>query len=62
VARAARKTGAGLALRKRAELVAADMGAVGVLISAPSDGRLAKVMERDRQYVETNRVFFRRLA
>jgi GNAT superfamily N-acetyltransferase len=56
-----RKTGAGLALLHAAEGLAKELGAVGILVSAPSNGRLADVLPRTG-YAETNRVFFRRLA
>lgn len=56
-----RKSGAGLALRQAAEELAASDGAVGFLICAPLDSKLARVMERDKGYRETNRVFFRSL-
>lgn len=62
VAPAARSTGAGLALREAAERLATERGAVGLLISAPAGGRLARVMERAAGYRETNRAFFKRLA
>lgn len=57
-----RKTGAGLKLRKQAEELATMRGAKGFLISAPASGKLADVMASDRNYRETNRVFFRSLA
>jgi GNAT superfamily N-acetyltransferase len=58
VASAHRKAGAGLALLHEAEALAAKLGAVGFLVSAPSGGRLAEVLPR-MGYRETNRVFFR---
>lgn len=61
VREAYRKTGAGLKLRQAAEQHATEQGAIGFLISAPSGSKLARVMERDKRYRETNRVFFRRL-
>ena len=61
VARAARGTGAGLMLRRAAERMAREMGAVGFFISAPSGGRLAEVMAKSRGWRETNRVYFRSL-
>lgn len=57
-----RKSGAGLLLRKHAEQIAKEQGAVGFLLSAPAGSRFAKVMERDKAYRETNRVFFRSLV
>lgn len=60
VAGAHRKTGAGTQLRVAAEEAARAAGAVGVLISAPTDGVLAQVMPRSG-YRETNRVYFKRL-
>ena len=62
VDRAHRKTGAGMALLRTAEARAAELGAVGLFISAPRDGRLAKVMQAMPSYTETSRVFFRSLA
>lgn len=44
VAAAARRTGAGLALLRRAEQVTRDTGAVGLLVSAPVGSRLARVL------------------
>lgn len=65
VAQAHRHTGAGLKLMKWAETTAKAQGAAGLFISAPVASDLAKVMERKaerKQYVETNRVFFRSFA
>jgi GNAT superfamily N-acetyltransferase len=61
VARASRKTGAGLGLLREAEHLAKDLGAKGLLVSAPFGGRLAEVLPK-AGYTETNRVFFRGLA
>lgn len=61
VASTQRKSGAGLALLHEAEIVARGCGAVGCLVSAPSNGRLADVLPRIG-YRETNRVFFRDLS
>ena len=36
-------------------------GAVGLLVSAPTGGSLAAVLERSKGFRETNRVFFREL-
>lgn len=60
VASAYRHTGAGTRLRTTAEEVAAAAGAVGMLLSAPTDGVLAQVMPRSG-YRETNRIYFKRL-
>ncbi len=57
-----RKTGAGLKLRTAAEEHAKEIGAPGLLISAPIDGVLAKLLEFDDNYKETNRVFFKRFT
>lgn len=62
VAAAHRKTGAGLMLRRWAEECARQLGAVGFFLSAPVGSRLAAVMEKDKAYEETNRVFFRSLV
>lgn len=61
VADRARKGGAGLKLLREAERVCAALGAVGFLVSAPANGRLAKIMPRIG-FRESNRVFFRKLA
>lgn len=62
VAKAARDTGAGIKLRAVAEAESKARGAVGLLISAPTGGRLAAVLGKDKAYTETNQVFFRGLA
>lgn len=54
-----RKTGAGLKLMRLAEKHAKEMGATGLLISAPFYGSLVNLLEKDNNYKETNRVFFR---
>ena len=56
-----RKSGAGKMLLREAERLATSIGAVGLLVSAPSGGRLAAILPRSG-YQESNRVFFRRLA
>jgi GNAT superfamily N-acetyltransferase len=56
-----RHTGAGLRLLHEAERLAQSKGSLAMLVSSPSDGRLASVMPRVG-YRETNRVFFRGLA
>ena len=61
VAAAHRGTGAGLALLREAEAIARQRGAVGLLVSAPTGGSLAAVLERSKGFQETNRVFFREL-
>jgi GNAT superfamily N-acetyltransferase len=61
VGAAFRKTGAGLKLLRAAERHARDAGSPGLLISAPSTGRLARVLPR-LGYRETNRVFFREIV
>ncbi|WP_334157910.1 GNAT family N-acetyltransferase [Oryzomicrobium sp.] len=60
VAGQARKSGAGLKLLRAAEAHAKTLGAPGLLVSAPSGGRLADVLP-GVGYRETNRVFFRAL-
>jgi GNAT superfamily N-acetyltransferase len=60
VAEAHRKGGAGLKLLRAAEAKAREVGAAGVLVSAPTGGRLAEVLPRSG-YRETNRVFFRKV-
>lgn len=56
-----RGTGAGLALLREAENVARERGAAGMLVSAPTGGTLAAVLERMSGFQETNRAFFRGL-
>jgi hypothetical protein len=56
-----RKSGAGLMLLKEAEILSEELGAIGLLISAPAEGRLAEILPR-KGYAETNRVFFRNFA
>lgn len=54
-----RRTGAGLRLLRQAESYAAELGAVGMFVSAPIGGKLADVMSASLSYKETNRVFFK---
>jgi GNAT superfamily N-acetyltransferase len=61
VARNKRKTGAGDALQRFANASATQRGAVAILVIAPLGSKLALVLERDKAYRESNRVFFRRL-
>lgn len=61
VAAAHRNSGAGILLRQEAERLAASLGAVGLLITAPVDGKLADVLDAHKAYRETSRVFFRSL-
>lgn len=61
VARAHRRTGAGLRLLNAAEDKARELGASGLLVSAPVRGDLFKVLPR-RGYAETSRIFFKRVA
>jgi len=61
VAAAHRSTGAGLRLLQAAEGEARALGSPGLLVSAPFGGRLFEILPR-RGYVETNRVFFRKVA
>jgi GNAT superfamily N-acetyltransferase len=58
VAKAHRKTGAGLKLLRAAEDKARALGSPGLLVSAPFEGDLFQVLPRIG-YRETNRVFFR---
>lgn len=60
VAKAQRKTGAGLKLIRAAERHAKDVGSPGLLISAPWQGRLATLLPRIG-YSETNKVFMKRI-
>jgi GNAT superfamily N-acetyltransferase len=61
VARAHRKTGAGLRLLRLAEQKARALGSPGLLVSAPFEGDLCRVLPHVG-YRETNRVFFRRTS
>jgi len=61
VAREWRHTGAGLGLLKAAEDKAREIGSPGLLVCAPFEGDLFKVLPR-RGYAETNRVFFKKVS
>ena len=61
VAAAHRRTGAGLGLLHAAEDEARALGSPGLLVSAPFGGRLFEILPR-RGYVETNRVFFKKVG
>lgn len=61
VAKQYRCTGAGVKLRKAAESLAVEQGAVGILASAPAGGSLAVVLPRSG-YLHTGEVFFKRLV
>ena len=61
VAKAHRGSGAGLKLLRAAETKARALGSPGLLVSAPFAGSLFKVLPRVG-YVETNRVFFKKVA
>jgi GNAT superfamily N-acetyltransferase len=57
-----RKTGAGMFLLKEMERLAKEKGAIAFLVSAPTDSKLSAVMDKNKAYKETNKVFFRSLA
>lgn len=57
-----RKTGAGMFLLKEMERLAKEKGAIAILVSAPTDSKLSFVMDKNKAYKETNKVFFRSLA
>lgn len=61
VAKAYRKTGAGLSLLRAAEAYAEEIGSPGLLVSAPINGNLAEVLPYVG-YEETNAIFFRRFG
>lgn len=61
VGKDARKSGAGIALRLAAREIASNQGAVAFIMSAPSGGKLAKVLARDRRCTRTNEVFMEAL-
>lgn len=58
VARAYRAGGAGLKLLRAAEQIAADAGAEGLYVTAPTGGRLERLLPH-AGYHETNRLFFK---
>lgn len=62
VSAAYRRAGVGDRLLDEAKRFAKEMGAVGLLISAPINGKLAAVLERKKSFTETNRVFFTRFV
>lgn len=61
VAEAHRASGAGLKLLRAAEQVARDNGVDGLYVTAPSGGRLERILPH-AGYTETNRVFHRELG
>lgn len=61
VAEAYRRTGAGIRLLRAAERKAREIGARGLLVSAPYRGRLFEVLPR-LGYAESSRIFFRRFT
>jgi GNAT superfamily N-acetyltransferase len=61
VARAHRAGGVGVKLLRAAEAAAIEAGAGGLYVTAPSGGRLERLMPH-AGYRETNRVFYRSLA
>lgn len=61
VAKEYRLTGAGTKLRIEAERVAKEAGCPGILLQAPTDGKLAAVLEKS-DYEEAYRVFYKRFA
>lgn len=61
VTQSQRKGGPGLDLLRAAEWLAKALGAVGILVSAPHGGKLARVMPKAK-YKHTNEIFFKELA
>ncbi|MEX3630325.1 MAG: GNAT family N-acetyltransferase [Burkholderia sp.] len=61
VASGYRAGGTGTALLRAVEDRARDLGAVGLYITSPADGRVAAILPRSG-YRETNRTFYRGLA
>lgn len=55
-----RKSGAGTLLRREAEIDAENSGSPGIFISAPTGGRLALLLGASKDYIDTNRTFFKR--
>lgn len=62
VASEARHFGTGLWLMSAAEILAREHQARGVLVSAPIDGRLDRLLDMKREWRATNRVYFKELA
>ena len=62
VSAAYRRAGTGDRLLDEAKRFAKEIGAVGLLISAPIGGKLAAVLEKKKSFTETNRVFFTRFV
>jgi GNAT superfamily N-acetyltransferase len=60
VAARARKTGAGLALLRAAEIAAFEAGAKGMCVGAPPNGRLAQVLP-SKGYQHSTSIYFRGL-
>lgn len=60
VAKAHRKTGAGLKLLRAAEDMARSLGSPGLLVSAPFAGDLFHVLPHVG-YVESSRIFFKKV-
>lgn len=61
VASNARKGGTGTRIRETAERIAQEHGALGLMISAPSESRLDVILPRSG-YRATNRVYFKGLG
>lgn len=61
VASAARHTGAGLALLRQVQAVAREVGAVGLMVSAPEGSRLARVLAATDMRT-SHRIFFKPLG
>lgn len=61
VGASARRTGAGTQIRLTAERIAEERGAVGLIISAPSESRLDVILPRSG-YRTTNRLYFKGFA
>ncbi len=61
VAKASRSTGAGLKLLRAAEDKARELGSPGLLVSAPFEGNLFRVLPRVG-YSEVGRTFFRKVT
>lgn len=57
-----RKSGAGVLLRREAELCAKRLNSPGIFISAPFGSNLAASLEGSKDYKETGRTFFKGFA
>lgn len=62
ITESARKSGIGMELMNAVEEFAKDAGCAAILWSAPTGGKLERVLRADRHYRNSNAVFVRNLA